>query len=92
VCYTFISGEIASPDKENTMLKQVEMPANETAWLRENARKGAVIITRNGERNAYTGHALTLTDSRGTTLRPVFESRDTPKRSHTPRPTRPMLD
>ena len=74
------------------MLKQVDMPANETAWLRENARKGAVIITRNGERNAYTGHALTLTDSRGTTLRPVFESRDTPKRSHTPRPTRPMLD
>lgn len=74
------------------MLKQVEMPANETAWLRENARKGAVIITRNGERNAYTGHALTLTDSGRRTLSPVFESRGTPRRGYTPRPTQPMLD
>lgn len=74
------------------MLKQVDMPANEMAWLRENARKGAVIITRNGERNAYTGHALTLTDSTGTTLPPVFESQGTPRRVYTPRPTQPMLD
>ena len=73
------------------MLKQVEMPANETAWLIDNAHKGAVIITKNGERNAFIGHALTLNDPVfGRTLAPVFSKNQ--KRTYEARPTRPMLD
>jgi hypothetical protein len=78
--------------KGNTMLKQHEMPANETAWLIANARKGAVIITRNGERNAYTGHALTLNDPiLGRTSAPLF-GKSQERRTYEARPTRPMLD
>jgi len=75
------------------MLKLVPMPANETAWLRDNAEKGAVIITRNGERNAYLGHALVINDPiTGRTQRPLFAKTGEPRRVYTPRPTQPMLD
>lgn len=78
--------------ERDEMLKQVEMPANETAWLIDNARKGAVIITKNGERNAFIGHALTLNDPVfGRTSRPVFAD-DKQRKTYEPRPTRPMLD
>ena len=73
------------------MLKEHKMPANETAWLIANARKGAVIITKNGERKAYTGHALTLNDPiLGRTRAPLFQGEQ--KRTYEARPTRPMLD
>jgi len=74
------------------MLKQVEMPTNETAWLIDNARKGAVIITKNDERKAFIGHALTLNDPvLGRTPLPVFAD-DKQRKTYEPRPTRPMLD
>lgn len=45
----------------------------ETAWLRDNAHKGAGIITKNGERFSVLGLPTTYADpDTGRNLRPLF--------------------
>ena len=65
------------------MAQQVEMPENETAWLRDNARNGATIITQNGVRNAYLGVPVTYGDpDKGWAQYPLFAPTDTPQRKY----------
>lgn len=43
-----------------------------TAWLRDNARHGATLVTRNGVTVAEIGHAVRMKDSDGRMTRPYF--------------------
>lgn len=76
------------------MRKQVPMPANETAWLRDNARLGAVILTLNGERNAYLGERIAYGDPDKPTslVYPLFPSREQGGKRYTDTSRKPMLD
>jgi hypothetical protein len=44
---------------------RVAMPANETQWLRQNAKHGATIVTVNGIRTAYIGLPTKWSDRDG---------------------------
>lgn len=60
-------------------MNQVQMPDNQTAWLRDNARKGAIIITdKYGIRRAFLGAKVTYTDpDTGKEQHPLFAPTDT---------------
>lgn len=47
-------------------------PTNRTAYLRDNARYGATLVTRNGVSIVETGHAVKMTDADGRITAPLF--------------------
>lgn len=47
-------------------------PTNVTAYLRDNARYGATLVTRNGVSIVETGHAVKMTDADGRVTAPLF--------------------
>lgn len=47
-------------------------PTNVTAYLRDNARHGATLVTRNGVSVVETGHAVKMTDADGRITAPLF--------------------
>lgn len=52
---------------------RVAMPANPTAWLRDNARKGAMLYTRDGVTVALINTKTTYTDpDTGKEQHPLF--------------------
>jgi len=52
---------------------RVAMPANPTAWLRDNARKGAMLYTRDGVTVALVKTQTTYGDpDKGTQQHPLF--------------------
>lgn len=72
---------------------RVAMPANPTAWLIANARKGAMLYTRDGQTVAIINAKTTYTDpDTGAQVRPLFAPTGKGKRGYEPRPTRSMLD
>ena len=72
---------------------RVAMPANPTAWLIANMRKGAMLYTRDGLTVALINTQTTATDpDRGFQLRPLYPALGEPRTQYQSRPTRPMLD
>ena len=72
---------------------RVAMPANPTAWLIANARKGAMLYTREGVTVAIIGAKVTYGDSdKGTQQYPLFAPKGEGKRVYMARPKMPMLD
>lgn len=72
---------------------RVAMPANPTAWLRDNARKGAMLYTRDGVTVAIIGAKTTYGDpDKGTEQHPLYAPKADGKRVYMPRPVMPMLD
>lgn len=52
---------------------RVAMPANPTAWLRDNARKGAMLYTRDGVTVALVNTKTTYGDpDKGTQQHPLY--------------------
>jgi len=78
---------------EGIIGNRVAMPANPTAWLIANARKGAMLYTRDGQTVAIINANTVYTDpDTGAKLRPLYASEGKGRRVYEPRPTRPMLD
>lgn len=72
---------------------EIQMPANPTAWLRDNARHGATLITKAGTTRAYLGVKVTYTDpDRGTEQRPLFAPIGGIRKAFTDTSTKPQLD
>jgi hypothetical protein len=73
--------EIAKGIRKDTPIAhapvRVTIPStmSETAFLRRLARKGATIITKNGERYAVTGHAVAMRNIDGAVVSPLFAPR-----------------
>lgn len=52
----------------------IPQPTNRTAYLRDNARHGATLVTRNGVSIVETGHAVAMRDADGRVTSPLFQS------------------
>lgn len=76
-----------------TLTGSAEMPEqNETAWLRDNARHGAAIVTRNGVRTrAYLPVTYTDPDT-GKQAHPLFPARERGGKRYTDNSTKPQID
>ena len=80
-------------EMEGIIGTRVAMPANPTAWLIANARKGAMLYTREGVTVAIIGAKVTYGDSdKGTQQYPLFAPKGEGKRVYMARPKMPMLD
>lgn len=65
---------------------------NETKWLRDNARYGAAIVTRNGVRT-YEFLPITYTDpDKGSQQYPLFPPRNRGGKRYTDTSAKPQLD
>ncbi len=72
---------------------RVAMPANPTAWLIANARKGAMLYTRDGQTVALVNTKTTYGDpDKGTEQHPLYAPKGEGKRVYMARPKMPMLD
>jgi hypothetical protein len=79
--------------KVTEMLTIHPTPANATAWLRDNARKGGMKYTRYGMTLFVTGAKTTYTDpDRGTEQSPLFAPTHTLGKVYTDTSTKPQLD
>lgn len=68
-------------------------PANATAWLRDNARNGAMRYTRNGVTLFVTGAKTTYTDpDRKTEQSPLFAPQGSLGKAYADTSTKPQLD
>lgn len=78
-----------------TLIGTAEMPTppqNDTAWLRDNARRGAAIVTRNGVRTRQF-LPVTYTDpDTGKQVHPLFASQGSLGSRYTDTSTKPQLD
>ena len=79
--------------KVTEMLTIHPTPANATAWLRDNARKGGMKYTRYGMTLFVTGAKTTYTDpDRGTEQSPLFAPQGSLGKVYTDTSTKPQLD
>jgi len=68
-------------------------PANATAWLRDNARKGAMKYTINGLTVFVTGAKVTYGDpDKGTEQWPLFAPTHALGKAYTDTSTKPQID
>jgi len=72
---------------------RVAMPANPTAWLRDNARKGAMLYTRDGLTVAVIGTKTTYGDAdKGTEQHPLHAPQGAMGRRYADTSTKSQLD
>lgn len=68
-------------------------PANATAWLRDNARKGAMRYTRNGVTLYLLGTKVTYGDpDKGSVAYPLFAPEGDLRKAYTDTSTKPQID
>jgi hypothetical protein len=80
-------------DMEGIIGTRVATPANPTAWLRDNARKGAMRYTRDGETVYILGAKTTYGDpDKGTEQHPLFAPKGAGTRVYFQTPVVPLLD
>ena len=74
-------------------LEQHPTPANPTAWLRDNARKGAMRYTKDGSVGFVTGAKITFGDpDKGSVQYPLFAPEGDLNNRHTDTSTKRQLD
>jgi hypothetical protein len=78
---------------EGIIGRRVATPANPTAWLRDNARQGAMRYTRDGVTVYVVGTKTTYGDpDKGTEQHPLFAPQGALVRRYTDTSAKPQLD